>query len=117
MTTQESQETWGIVDLFGHTKLAGRLSNHAFGGDTFLRVDIPNENGSGFYTRLFGKGAIYSISFTDETIARAAAKRCSPEPISAYELKRLLPEPQDPSLQLPDDFVPEDGDEFFSEVQ
>ena len=75
----EHFEAWGIVDLFGHTRLAGRISEQTIGGETFIRVDIPNganaEGADDFHTRLFGKGAIYGISLTDERIARETAKR------------------------------------------
>jgi hypothetical protein len=85
---QERFEAWGIVDLFGHTRLAGRISEQTIGGETFIRVDVPN--GEGFHTRLFGKGAIYGMSLTDEAIARATAKASAPRPVSAYDVPALL---------------------------
>jgi hypothetical protein len=114
---QERFEAWGIVDLFGHTRLAGRISEQAIGGETFIRVDVPN--GEGFHTRLFGKGAIYGMSLTDETIARATAKANTVRPVSAYDVPALLADqsPRRPSvidsLTNPDDDRDEDDDIRF----
>lgn len=89
MTETEHFEAWGIVDLFGHTRLAGRISEQTIGGETFIRVDVPRE-GEAFHTRLFGKGAIYGISLTDEPIAREVAKRSSARPVGRYDVPALL---------------------------
>src|SRR3990167_3951700 len=101
---QERFEAWGIVDLFGHTRLAGRISEQTIGGETFIRVDVPNCEG--FHTRLFGKGAIYCMSLTDEAIARNTAKRSEARPVSAYEFRDLLADnrPQIPAV------IDNDGD-------
>ena len=91
--SNEKFEAWGIVDLFGHTRIAGRISEQTIGGETFIRVDVPDdsENPESVHTRLFGKGAIYSISLTDETIAREVARRTGARPVQAYEVRKLLP--------------------------
>jgi hypothetical protein len=86
---QEHFEAWGIVDLFGHTRIAGRISEQAIGGETFIRVDVPGA-GEAFHTRLFGKGAIYSMSLTDEAIAREMARRSTVRPVSAYDVGKLI---------------------------
>jgi hypothetical protein len=52
---------WGIVDLFGHSRTAGRISEHELGGETFVRVDAPNnpEDPDAYATALYGKGITY----------------------------------------------------------
>lgn len=89
-------EAWAIVEIFGHQKLAGRLSEFALGGCNFVRVDVPElpARKAGSYraatplqpafTKLFGQGAIYSITLVAESVARAAAEQIRPEPISVY---------------------------------
>lgn len=85
-------EAWAIVELFGHQRVAGRVSEQAIGGETFVRVDIPRVDEFAevdeFYTRLFGKGAIYCINVTDERAARVAAKQICARPAYAWELQR-----------------------------
>ena len=99
---QEHFESWGIVDLFGHTRIAGLISEQAIGGETFIRVDVPN--GEGFHTRLFGKGAIYSMSLTDEAIAREMARRSGVKPVSRYEVKNLIEDQREEDPGRPIDF-------------
>lgn len=83
-------DTWAIIELFGHQRLAGKLSDHEIGGDTFLRVDVPDEDGDGFIaTRLLGKAAIYAINFVDESLARQAAAQIKWRPFSIYDSPAL----------------------------
>lgn len=83
--TESKFESWGLVELFGHQRVAGRITEQQVGGCNFVRVDIPQ--GEGFYTRLFGQGAIYAINLTDEAAARVLASRYADRPPYAYELE------------------------------
>lgn len=108
MTEATKFESWGLVELFGHQRVAGRITEQQVGGCNFVRVDIPR--GEGFYTRLFGQGAIYAINLTDEAAARVLATRYADKPPYAYELEtanRQLAAPKDP-IEVDDD--PEDDD-------
>ena len=91
--TEAKFESWGLVELFGHQRVAGRITEQQVGGCNFVRVDIPQ--GEGFYTRLFGQDAIYAINLTDEAAARVLATRYAEKPPYAYELesaqRRLAP--------------------------
>ena len=87
---QEKFEQWAIVELFGHQKLAGLVTEAQVGGCSFVRVDVPNVSGDGFkFTRLLGNGAIYAINFVLEEIARAMAQRIDAVPVYSYELPQL----------------------------
>jgi hypothetical protein len=87
MADQEPQ--WAIVDLFGHQRVAGQVSEQQFGGGAFVRVDVPPIGDKPGFTRLFGPTAIYGIAFVTEPVARAAAAQLRPEPISPYDLPQL----------------------------
>lgn len=103
---QEKFEAWAVVDLFGHQRLAGLVTEQQLGGETFIRVDVPKNDG--YYTRLFGKGAIYSLSLVDETIAREVAKRHEPAPVHRFELQHLLPPGEPIERPMPSDYDLED---------
>lgn len=73
-----------IIELFGHNRIAGRVTEQAIGGQSFVRVDVPETQKRGAFTRFFGNGAIYSITPVDENIAQAAAEQLWVEPVSVY---------------------------------
>jgi hypothetical protein len=82
-------DQWCLVELFGHARIAGRVSEETIGGCAFVRVDVPTVDGIPGYTRLFGNGAIYSITPVTEEVACAAAKSYRAVPVSLYELRAL----------------------------
>jgi hypothetical protein len=84
MTDDKHFEAFGIVALFGHKQIAGRISEQTIGGETFIRVDVPTGTDA-YHTQLFGEGAIYSMELTDEAIAREFAKRSSSRPVSVWQ--------------------------------
>ena len=80
---------WAIVELFGHQRMAGCVTNEAVGGCNFVRVDVPATPDKSAYTRLLGQGAIYAINIVTEDVARAAAATFRSEPVSAFDLPEL----------------------------
>lgn len=83
-------EEWAIIELFGHQRIAGRVSEQQIGGESFIRVDVPETKGQPPFTKLFGKGAIYAMTLTDEKSATAAAIAWAPEPINRWEMDEIL---------------------------
>ena len=79
---QKKFEEWCIVELFGHQKIAGFVTEAELGGKSFIRVDVPEvKEGIKGFTRLYGPGAIYCINPVTEQIAREAVKRIDTRPI------------------------------------
>jgi hypothetical protein len=70
----EAFDSHAIVELFGHQRIAGRVSEQQLAGGTFLRVDVPETERAEAYTRYYGAGAIYALTPVTEEIARAAAE-------------------------------------------
>jgi len=83
-------DAWAIIDLFGHQRLAGRVTEQVIGGCSFVRVDVPECPGSQGFTRLLGNGAIYSITLVDEKTARAFVAYCRPQPMDTWEASQML---------------------------
>ena len=83
-------EEWAIIELFGHQRIAGRVSEQQIGGESFIRVDVPpaNCNGTQFepMTKLYGPGAIYCITPVTEQAARLAAAAAVERPVKRWEL-------------------------------
>ena len=75
--TPPSQElkSWALVELFGHQRIVGYLSQQSFGTGVLFRVDVPDLTSSGKsiragFTRYFGLSAIYSITPISEEMVR-----------------------------------------------
>lgn len=81
-------ETWAIVELMGHVRLAGRLSEEEKFGAKMGRLDIPQ--GDSFVSQFFGGGSVYRITIVTEEVARHASKSTSPAPIHPWD----FPKPQ-----------------------
>jgi hypothetical protein len=100
MSDQKSEafETWGILELFGHLRLAGKLSEQTIAGGAFIRIDVPELPGVSGYTRFFGHAAVYGMTPTDEQTARAMVANLVAVPVQTYDLR-----PRQQALTLEDD--------------
>lgn len=90
-------DQWCIVEVMGHVRLAGKVSEQAIGGSSFIRVDVPETKQQPAFTRFYGAGSIYSMSPVTEEAARACAERFTAPPIDIYDVRQLvakLPKPQ-----------------------
>jgi len=91
---KETFEEWAILELMGHRRLAGRLSEQQIGGASFLRIDVfVGKAKKALASQFYSPSAVYCITPTTETIARQLAEREQPEPVTAWELqtRRALP--------------------------
>lgn len=89
---------WVILELMGHRRLTGYLSEQEIAGNAFLRIDIPAEPAA---TQFYSASAVYCITPTTEEMARAAAKLNRVAPIQRWE----LPAPQPAVKPGDDDYV------------
>ena len=98
-------ETWAIVELMGHVKLAGKLAEEEHFGSKLGRVDVPRNHvhncpncaggksgypcplcaGGNMMTVFFGGASVYRITPVSEEVARQAAKSLSHDPISHWD--------------------------------
>lgn len=67
---QEELSCWAVVEIFGHTKLAGRVSTRKMGTNVMLQVDVPKGETEFSHSRLYSPGAIFSINPTTEAVCR-----------------------------------------------
>lgn len=103
MTSAAKFEQWAILDIMGHLKLAGFVTEITIAGTGFIRIDVPETSSAGSYTRMFSPGSLYSISPCTEEAARRVAERLRAVPIEPYELARPAPPRPVPALcqQMP----------------
>lgn len=106
-----------MVELFGHQRIAGRVSEATIGGCSFLRVDVPATEGRPPYSKYFGNGAIYAMTPCDEEIARHAAAQIerysAPLPVQMPKALGAAAAAEVSQAELAEDLAEEDdGDDF-----
>jgi DNA polymerase-3 subunit epsilon len=79
-----------VVELFGHSRISGKVTEQAIGGATFLRIEVPKTTKREGFTRFYGAGAIYSITPVDEKVAAAMAESLEVEPVSEWTLRQAM---------------------------
>ena len=75
---------WSIVELLGHRRLGGYLTEVQLAGAGFLRLDIPAEPPA---TQFISPGSVYAITPTTQEIATAVARRSNMAPVARWELE------------------------------
>lgn len=91
-------ESWGLLELFGRQRLAGRISDQTIGGVHFLRIDVPEVDGTPGYSRFFTQGAIYGMTPMEEAVTRALARRLRATPVDSFTLREIQQEAQEQKL-------------------
>ena len=100
---------WCIVELFGHQRLAGYVSERKIAGHGFVRIDVPETSTCPAYSKFLGASAVYAMTPVDEVIAKEVAKDLKEQPISVFELRKFLADwvvDQLPSEKRKDDDLP-----------
>lgn len=83
--TPNTFNEWAVVEIMGHVRYAGQVSEQTIGGCAFVRIDVPKIAEQPAFTKLFGAGAIYSITPCSEEVAREAAFRFAARPLHVVD--------------------------------
>lgn len=85
---QDSYTGWAILELMGHRRLAGRISEGSVGGVPLLRIDVYVGSATApEVTQFYGSPAIYCVTPSTEELCRRMA--VAPALVSPYELPAL----------------------------
>jgi hypothetical protein len=103
-------ETWAVVELFGHQRIAGHCTEETIAGSALLRVDVPAVADAQPFTRYYGAGAIYAITPCTEEVARRVAGAVQVSPIPVY-LPRLPQLAAASEQRVDPEFEDEDDDD------
>lgn len=87
--SESSYEGWTILELMGHRRLGGYVTEQEIAGKKMLRIEIQGE-GDKVVTQFYSPESLYAMTPTTEEIARALGRR-APAPVHAYELPPRLP--------------------------
>ena len=81
-------EEWAILELMGHRRLAGKITDAVIGGGAFLRIDIPMDDDK-WTSQYYSPQSVYCISPVSEERARMVAKNNQPAPVHRWEFPQL----------------------------
>jgi hypothetical protein len=95
-------EGWAIIELMGHRRLAGWVSEIEIAGKGMLRLDVPGEipsetvegpdTGEWEATQFYSPAALYCLTPVTGAMARGVAARNRPEPVARWELPERVGE-------------------------
>lgn len=73
---EQKFDQWALVEIFGHQKVAGHVTEELIGGTSLLRVDIPTGDGpDDFMTQYLSGGSVFRMTPVTEEVVRLAVKR------------------------------------------
>ena len=92
VTEQAKFEEWAVLDLFGHQRLAGMVTEVQLGGASFVRVDVPEDGKKKGckLTKMYNPSAIYSITPVTEETARLIARSVSGESVTRWDVQEMV---------------------------
>lgn len=104
MTEDQIFSYWCVIELMGHRRLAGLLTEQEIAGKGFLRLEIPGQPGA---TQFINPASVYAITPTTEAIARAVAETHRPAPVQRWELPPAITPDEDAEVrQFAEDGAP-----------
>lgn len=110
-TTAPAFEEWAIVELMGHRRLAGKVTQAEMFGTALMRLDVyPGDAEQPTATQFYGGSSIYCLTPTTESVCRRFAKNVAPEPVTKWDLAEKVLPPASTARDDEDDFDDEPGE-------
>lgn len=79
---------WAIVELFGHSILAGEVSKCEIGD--FIQLNIPQCDSVPPWSKIINPKAVYAITPVTEEVARARAETIKAMPVEAWDTEKFF---------------------------
>ena len=89
---EEKFEIWALVELMGHNKIAGRVTEHKFGNQSMLRVDVPAVGNLPAFSKIIAVNAVYAINPLAEQDATEYAGKLKATPLDVWDMQNLFTE-------------------------
>lgn len=83
-----AEQEWAQVEVFGHRRHFGRITEVERFGSKLLRIDVPTDDITVFETYFYGGGSIFSLARCTEAVARKMAYHARPQ---AYLPRSRMP--------------------------
>jgi len=89
----DNEELWAIVEVMGHAKYAGKVSEYTELGVPLVRVEVPASDGRPAFEKLLGASAIFRITPCTKEAAETAAHQFRVEPLALVQLPSAFSQP------------------------
>ncbi len=86
---EQKFELHAVVELFGHQRISGRVSEQSIGVATFIRIDVPETTQQPKFTRIVNPSAIYAINPVTEEVMLSMAEMITAKPIDAWDIREM----------------------------
>jgi hypothetical protein len=91
--TNTGFQQWAILELMGHRRLAGLVSEVEIFGSKMCRVDVYHGQAQeAMTTQFYGGSAIYCMTPITEEVARQFTINNKPQPIAVWDLPKPVRE-------------------------
>lgn len=101
-TDNETFEGFAVLELMGHRRLVGFVTEQIVAGHGFLRIDVPSliEGEPPTATQFYSPTSVYCLTPTTEAMVRRELEARQPRPVARYG----LPSPHDDEDLEDEDF-------------
>ena len=86
---EEKFKITAVVELFGHQKMAGTVTEQNIGSSSFVRIDVPETKTQPAFTRMVNPSAIYAINPVTEDVMKHMAENIQNKPIEAWDIHEM----------------------------
>jgi len=86
---EQKFELNAVVELFGHQRIAGKVTEQSIGVATFIRIDVPETTTQPKFTRIVNPSAIYAINPVTEEVMITMAQMITAKPIDAWDIREM----------------------------
>ena len=97
-TPEIEKSFFANVEVMGHRRFAGKVSEQVIAGHGFVRVDVPAVGDRMAFTKLIGPSSIYAITPVSEEVAKQLAAQYCERPVEIYSpsvQRQLMPPDED----------------------
>ena len=117
MDNNNDQKFWAIIELFGHTMLAGEVAPSQIAD--FIQINIPEVTGLPPWSKMMNPKAIYGITPCTEEDAREKAEQLKAKPVDTWSMKEAVKKQIDEMLQGGEikRIEPEEGVHVFGGIE
>lgn len=86
---EQKFELNAIVELFGHQRMAGVVTEQTVGGASFIRIDVPESKHQPKFSRILNPSAVYAINPVTEEVMIEMVNRLDKKPIEAWDIREM----------------------------